>query len=150
IVRLGHGDIEGYRQTCAEALKRFGRANDVYAAHWLARACIVGSRPIVDPKQLIHLCEASDPAYARPTRHPTLDGGLYRIGQFDKVIAEFKKNPKWRDNTVAERNELFLAMAYYRAGHIDESTQWLQMVMRWREAYREKWQKEWTWYDRLE
>jgi tetratricopeptide (TPR) repeat protein len=117
-LRLMAGDVEVYRETCREMLKRFGNTSDAKIAGRIALTCSLAEGAVDDLPPLLRLAER---APADDEQHACVRGvAQYRAGR--DVTAIESLNPQ------ADRFKPWdvtgfsaLAMAHQRLGHAPEA-----------------------------
>jgi tetratricopeptide (TPR) repeat protein len=145
LARLGSGNLQGYRQACAEMLTRFGQTEDDWIAWNIASACALAPGAAggsTRPLELAQRCVSRDTGAFSPDwqLRTTLALALYRADKFDQAIARAKESmaaSPYGDHGV---NWLLRAMAHHRLGQGEEAHRWLQKGRRWRVAADPNWQ----------
>jgi hypothetical protein len=131
-LRLREGNLPGYRDTCARAVERFGRAHDPRTLHFVAWTCVLGPDAVAEPAKPV---EWALEAVTRNPRDPkmlnTLAAALYRAGRFRDAIRRLDEAVTARSRDDSVFDWLFLAVAHARLGHIEEARRWLDQAERW-------------------
>jgi WD40 repeat protein len=135
--RLQQGDISGYRQSCAELLKRFGQTDQPEQANLVAWTCALAPAAVADLDRAIRLVSQA----ARTERAPntsyrnTLAAVLYRANQLDAARAILQQ-AIWLPRGGGPEDWLLLAMIHHQQGDKTGARAWLDKVARWRDAVR--------------
>ncbi|HMF13788.1 MAG TPA: hypothetical protein VKE94_15825 [Gemmataceae bacterium] len=123
-VGIAAGETAAYRATCANVLKRFGRAADVETAQQVVWTALFDPKAVGEIGRLV--TEADRVAKARPksaTARLTLGATLLRTGEFGPAIETLLAAlPDSRDH--ATHVLLFLTLACQQAGKDDEARRW--------------------------
>jgi tetratricopeptide (TPR) repeat protein len=129
LLRLRSGDRRGYRDACAELVKRLERADDPATAIWAARACVLAPNGMVDPTPVIRRLERMTAQKPNDClAHHLLGPVLYRSGQLEAAARELDKAVSMHKNAEGGGTPLdwlFLAMAHQRLGNAEEAQLWL-------------------------
>jgi serine/threonine protein kinase/tetratricopeptide (TPR) repeat protein len=124
--KLYSGDREGYRQLCAEALKRYETSDDPRAPYLLARMICLEEKPAIGlgrVRGLIHKALAAWPDV--PWNLTTLGLVEYRAGRHDEAIRQYRRSMAIRPNwNGMVNNWVGLAAAYHRKGDRAEARRW--------------------------
>ena len=134
-LRLIVGDNEGYRAFVQEMRRREGQASDPFVAYVLARSCILTTKPLVEPDQVIRWAEAALQDGRRPWYLHVVGTARYRAGHLDQAIKWLEEsNTAWSNfNTNDDdklQNRLVLAMVHERLGHAAQARNLLTEVQR--------------------
>jgi serine/threonine protein kinase/tetratricopeptide (TPR) repeat protein len=127
------GDREGYRELCADSLKRFGETRDARTVYLLVRLCCLDVEPVGDVERLTRLArQALDADRWAHTQH-TFALVAYRAGRYDEAVTFFRRSlsywdPPWLANVV---NQLALALALHKTGQGAEARRRLEECRRW-------------------
>src|SRR5262249_60494025 len=118
-------DLSGYRQTCDRMLQRFGSSDDPATADAIALTCALAPRAIADPSRPITMIENG---FKRTNGHYGYGGtvygaALYRADRLDQAARELKR---YRSGL----SRLFLAMAEYHLGRVDDARRGLAEATR--------------------
>jgi serine/threonine protein kinase/Flp pilus assembly protein TadD len=131
LVRVGAGDLAGYRKACAPILQRFRKMAKQPAANLAAWGCALAPEAVADYPRLVRWAErvVADQPNDVACR-TTLGAVLYRAGRFDealKLLNEAQRAHKPADEQRITRAYIayFLAMAHHRLGHHEEVRHWL-------------------------
>jgi WD40 repeat protein/Flp pilus assembly protein TadD len=130
LVHLLRGDADGYRRLCSQALERFDRTDDPFAAVYLAWAGVLDAEAKVDPAALLRLAEraaAADPDSYLMLR--SLGATLLRAGQPEAAVQRLNQALGVQQQSPA--TWLLLALAHQRLGQIDEARNRLRQAQRW-------------------
>jgi eukaryotic-like serine/threonine-protein kinase len=131
VARLQLGDVDGYRQCCADLLKRFGRTDRPEQANDAAWACALAPAAVHKLDEAIGLAtiatkaEPANSAYCN-----TLGAVLYRAEQFEAASATLREAMRLSKSENPE-DWLFLAMTRQRQGESAEARRWLDKAARW-------------------
>jgi tetratricopeptide (TPR) repeat protein len=129
--RLHLKEASGYRECCAQALKRFTDTQDPVLAASLAWTCSLAPGATADPDQVVRLANlamAQDPNGYLFQR--ALGAALYRAGQYQQAIERFTLALRLRKQP-APLVWLFLALAHQRLKHSEEAKKWLDKAREW-------------------
>jgi tetratricopeptide (TPR) repeat protein len=121
LLQLARADREGYTQTCADAVQRFGRTKDPAVAGAIAWSCGLAAGALRDLKPAIQLANiAVKSKRTSPVYHAALGMVLYRTGRHAEATRELLKAADygWQENRIVL---FFAAMARYRSGKTNES-----------------------------
>ena len=137
LARLQLGDVEGYRNVCADMLEQFDPAAKTDSARWAVWTCVLAADAVADwkvPLQLAEKAAADNPKNYRALNHH--GSVLYRAGQSQEAIerlteAEAAYQPDDQKQNAIACNWLFLAMAQQRLGHDEEAKKWRDKAVQW-------------------
>jgi tetratricopeptide (TPR) repeat protein len=122
LLHLRDGDLGGYREVCADMLRRFGQR-----ATW---TCTLSPDCGIDPARLVGLAEKILAELPRNHWHVNqLGAALYRAGRFEEAItalteaAELGVDPYRTDVLLTW---FYLTMAHERLGHHDLARHWFE------------------------
>jgi tetratricopeptide (TPR) repeat protein len=134
LTRWAAGDLNGYREACAQMVERFGGKEDVATRTYLTWACAVGPQAGVDLGAVIQAAEALVAAFPRDHNHAnTLAVLLYRAGRLDDALKQFEVCFRIEaDGNIWDW--LFLAMLHQRLGRPEEAGRWLDKARAWSEV----------------
>jgi tetratricopeptide (TPR) repeat protein len=130
-LRLYLGDLNGYRESCQEMVKRFGKTDDPAISECAAKTCLLMPEAVPDLSAVARLAEQAVTGTQDHASYPwfliargTSD---FRAGQFAGAIEWLRKGssagPKsWSRDGMAY---LILAMAHHRLGRSHEACEWL-------------------------
>jgi tetratricopeptide (TPR) repeat protein len=132
-LRLALSDQDGYRAECERLLERFGDTADPFVAERTAKACLLSSQPVGDPRRLLHLTEIAANV-ENPLCWFLLAKGLaqYRLGEFTPSIESVEAGLKLFHgyDTCADATLLaILAMNHHRLGHSREASEAMQQAL---------------------
>jgi serine/threonine protein kinase/Flp pilus assembly protein TadD len=114
-LQLQTGDADGYRQTCADLLKRFSATRDAGTAETVVRACVLAPDALPEPARAVDLAERATRADAgRPTCRVARGAALYRAGKWDEAAGALR-------GATDPLGRLFLVMSEARLGHADQA-----------------------------
>jgi WD40 repeat protein/tetratricopeptide (TPR) repeat protein len=134
--RLGANDASGYREACAEALRRFGETDDPVLAASLAWTCSLAPGASADPKRIVGLADRALSRDASSYLHRRARGAaLYREGRYAEVVEQFERALQVRQ-PPAPSAWLFLALAHQRLGQSRDARRWLDKARAWTEQAR--------------
>jgi len=131
LVCLARDDIDGYRNTCAGMLDRFGRTPRPGDAYWLAWTCALRADSTNEPARAVGLAEGLV-ADATPDfdNLAVLGAALYRAGRYSEAAKRLHEAVAAQPTDSMQRQPitytwLFLAMAEHQLGHSDQARKWL-------------------------
>jgi tetratricopeptide (TPR) repeat protein len=132
-VLLLNGDADGYRQTCRDAIDRFGKTENPVELYRLARLLALAPNDVAEPDQAVTWVEKAVAVQPKAGwSHHTLAVAHYRAGRFDRAIEACEKSmevePQWGAHVV---NWLLLAMAHQRKEQEEEARKWLDKAKQW-------------------
>jgi tetratricopeptide (TPR) repeat protein/serine/threonine protein kinase len=118
------GDVEGYRRTCREMLKRFGAAGLPQAAEHIANACLLmpdaPSAAYFDRVQ--KLAELADTATEKNGRYVARELAAYRAGRHADAVKLMQRWPPKANGLHWDATKFaVLAMAYHGLGQAKEA-----------------------------
>jgi eukaryotic-like serine/threonine-protein kinase len=127
------GDRDDCRQAGAQAIKRFTKTANPWAACSVARLALLGRDTGADPAQLLRLAEQA--AAAHPESGPrlqTLAAAHYRAGHYDQALRTLQEAEKadWFGYPMAI-NWLLRALVHQRLDQTDEARTWLKKASAW-------------------
>jgi hypothetical protein len=108
-------------------LEQLGDSGDTNLIYWVVWTCIVGPDAIADPSLLVSLLEKVSPAASKSFGFLPA-ATLYRSGQLEEAISKLQVTGEAADDAVTALESLFLAMAYYRKGRVDEAHRYLDVA----------------------
>jgi WD40 repeat protein/tRNA A-37 threonylcarbamoyl transferase component Bud32 len=127
---LESGDIPGYRVAAAKILSQFRKASDPNSLNNAAWGCIYVPNAVSDLDVPVQMAEAAVTRYAADQKRfalNTLGAALYRAGRIDEAIVRLDESVKAGEGGVPQ-DWVFLAMAHYKKGKVDEARRWLEKV----------------------
>ncbi len=136
-LQLWTEDIEGYRLTCREMLKRFGSSQNPDDIAFLAHACVLGPDALHDAARVLQLAEQRTLLSPPPSKHHfwsihILALAYYRAGKYERAVEYLNTNQEkvrgWGPNVL---NWVVLALAHAQLQHADESKKWLNRAQEW-------------------
>jgi WD40 repeat protein/serine/threonine protein kinase len=125
LVRLGVGDLAGYRSDCAVMLERFRQSNEAELCHWAAWATVLAPDAVKDLDGSVKMAEMAlrnDPQNVDFSN--TLGAALYRAGRFTEAIQRLSQVTSEPGRNCLAYPWFFLAMAHHRVGHSEEARKW--------------------------
>jgi WD40 repeat protein/tetratricopeptide (TPR) repeat protein/tRNA A-37 threonylcarbamoyl transferase component Bud32 len=129
--RLQRNDKSGYREGCAQALKRFGTTEDPVLAANLAWTFSLAPDSGVESDQALRLANlaiSQNPnSYAA---HLALGAALYRAGKYQQATERFTAAMKLSKQPLPSA-WLLLALAHQRLKQPEEAKQWLDKARAW-------------------
>jgi WD40 repeat protein/serine/threonine protein kinase/tetratricopeptide (TPR) repeat protein len=145
LMQLEAGDLAGYRQTCSELLRRFGRSPDDGVLNTVAWTCALGEDALSDTAPLLAVAlqaadEVANIARVLPDSEKqamylnTLGAVLYRAGRFEAAVDCLNASIKEQGSGGTPVDWLFLALAHHRLGHSDEARKWRERAGTWLDA----------------
>ena len=127
VARLGAGDVAGYRAVRKGILAQFRDTKDTWVASHLSHACAAVPSEPEEAEALLRLAEFG---VSGTPGNPRVRGAMnYRAGKYHAAIADFDQSAP-----VSPRRAwdwLFVAMAHYKLGHIDEAKKSLKKAEDW-------------------
>jgi tetratricopeptide (TPR) repeat protein len=89
--QLGRGDVAGYRQSCAEKLKRFAAAEGRADCDYAARACVLAPDAGAEPALVVKLAErALGPDCKDDRQRYLLGAALLRAGRHAEAVEQLE------------------------------------------------------------
>jgi tetratricopeptide (TPR) repeat protein len=131
MAQLGNDDRDGFRQTCALMLERYGRTSDADIANAVAWTCSLGANAVADTAWPVGLAEQAVAASRTYANLNTLGVALYRDGKFDLAIKTLNEAIEANDKNGTALDWLFLAMAHQRNGNKEEAGKFLDKAGAW-------------------
>jgi WD40 repeat protein/Flp pilus assembly protein TadD len=131
---LWAGDLKEYRETCAEALDRFGQSADQAAANGAVWICTDGPKAVADPLVPVEISERVTAAAPQSGQYlGTLGRALYRAGRYQEALVKLQQAQLLVSTEGTLLQWLFLAMTHDRLGHPKEARKWLDRSIQWLE-----------------
>jgi WD40 repeat protein/serine/threonine protein kinase/tetratricopeptide (TPR) repeat protein len=135
LVHLARRDTDGYRQACADMLRRAAPEPEPDVASLIAWTCALTPVAVPDAVAVVRLAEraaVSDPNNADYL--DTLGAALYRAGRYEEAAqrlteAEAALQPTSHTGHPVAYARLFLAMTQRRLGHAEDARRWLDKVL---------------------
>jgi eukaryotic-like serine/threonine-protein kinase len=125
--RLATNDVEGYRRVRSEILARFAKTQLPAAASHLLYVSVVLP---AQPDEAETMIRMGNFAISPDPSNPRIRGAAnYRAGKFASAIADL--NASQKVFTRRAWDWLFLAMAHYQLGHVDEARNCLKTAIEW-------------------
>ncbi len=125
--RLATNDLEGYRRVRSEILARFANTQSPAAASHLLYVSIVLPARADEAETMIRMGNFS---ISPNPSNPRIRGAAnYRAGKYALAIADLNESAKVFNRRAWDW--LFLAMAHYQLGHVDEARQCLNSAIEW-------------------
>jgi len=118
----------GYRQACAELLKRYEQDKSTTNADYVAWTCVLTADAVADPLVLLQpgldlgIAHRSTPAHA----HATLGPIYYRCGLFEAALHLLQETVKSYQDEQKAYFQLFIAMTQKRLGQSEAARQTLR------------------------
>jgi WD40 repeat protein/tRNA A-37 threonylcarbamoyl transferase component Bud32 len=131
-------DEQGYRNACTRILSVIGPQPAPSIANDAAWNCSLAFGAVADPAAVVALAERSAVAdfFAGPVLI-TFGAALLRAGRTTEAIAKLEESLRLlRPKSELAHNELFLAIAHHRLGHIGEARRWLNTATAKMDRYR--------------
>jgi len=138
-VQLAQSNQDGYRQTCATLLERFGKADDPHQANSVAWVCILAPDAVADPEQVVALAQTAVAgshlvaAHHRQAMLNTLGAAHYRAGQYGAAIARLNEAVAAHPKGGTATDWFFLAMTHSRLGDPATASQCFAKATSWME-----------------
>jgi serine/threonine-protein kinase len=138
-LRFLQGDTRGYEEVCAHLRER-ARDKEQVTGDQASNLCRTTALPArVDRETARQLVRWGEQGVASQPRAPWylhfLALAHYRAGQAEQSVGYCRKSleadPRWEGRM---QNWLLLALAHHQLGHRDESLQWMDKAVKWREA----------------
>lgn len=150
LVRLGAGDVPGYRKACGRLLELYGRNPNREPAFYAAWACVLLPDAVADPARPLQLAERALAESRKTWAYLLVRGAaLYRAGLFEAAVKQLNEAlaAHRAEQTSGQQFDdidahpfvdcaydlLFLSMAHERLGHTQAARQALQDAIRWLE-----------------
>jgi serine/threonine protein kinase len=136
-IQLAAEDLDGYRQTCAEVVGRFGSTDNVHNANTIAWLCVLAPAAVPDASRVVELAEKAVArshtvaAVHRQAMLNTLGAALYRAGRFDEAIERLNEAVGMHSKGGTAGDWFFLAMTHARLGDTTTARQWYDKAARW-------------------
>ncbi|MFO0846724.1 MAG: tetratricopeptide repeat protein, partial [Gemmataceae bacterium] len=145
-LRLGIGDLAGYREACKAQLQRFGEVKASGVMNRIAWTCAMGPDALADLKPVIDLARQNIKAAPQTwVYHGSLGAVLYRAGQHAEAEAELEAAIRLHDQGGSPLTLVFLAMTQHQLGKPDEARKALEQAVKLTER-----DPPWHWADKLE
>ena len=129
LTQLAAGDVDRYRATCVDMMRRFGDTHDNAIAHELVEVCTLRADALPDMSRLLGLAQLASTSYPDSIR--VLGAAYYRAGQYSEAMQCFEKAAKL--NPLRPWGLAFLAMAHQSLGQTDQAHQCLAKATHWLE-----------------
>jgi tetratricopeptide (TPR) repeat protein len=128
---LKKGDLPGYRQTCADMLKRFAASKNQNDRRFTVWTCALGPQAVEEYATAVELARRF--AGSSPKNRVSLEylgAILYRSGHFAEALAQLTAalNAPEDKHTTVTYSHFFLAMTHHRLGHHDEARRWFNQA----------------------
>ncbi len=127
LTQLAAGDIDAYRATCADMMRRFGDTRDKSVAHEIVEVCTLRPDALADMSRLLPLAELASTSYLGSIR--VLGAARYRAGQPSAAVQCFDKA-----SALSPPRPLalaFQAMAHQSLGDMAKARECLADATRW-------------------
>jgi superkiller protein 3 len=136
-IQLLRGDKAKYQAICERLLGRFEQAKNAQTANNVAWACSLAPDAVKDLGRAVRLAQrAVDLQRGNGSYLDTLGAVLYRANDLEGCISRLSQssNPPVSSNVrrttlTLVYDRLFLAMAHYRLGHVEEAEDFFEMVL---------------------
>jgi Flp pilus assembly protein TadD len=125
LLQLHLGRPEGYADSRAALMKRFGTTKDPSVANDVAWTCALCGETIPDLKSVVELARVA--VQGKPNDgnvRNTLGAILYRAGQHQEAVIALNEGLVLKGTDGSAHDFLFLAMAHHRLGQADEAKKW--------------------------
>ena len=145
------GQLDRYREHCAQMVKRFAAA-DVVSAGSIMQDCLWLPDSVTDWQSLIDLWKSITeelPVWQRDTRRAILGLFEYRAGRPEAAIALIQNNTDSLDAANKVQALAMLAMAYQDTGRTDEAKSTLQQAEGLLDSARPDLGHAYSWHDWL-
>jgi tetratricopeptide (TPR) repeat protein len=128
LLRLALGDETAYGEACRRLLRMF-EASELApsAANRIAWACALGPGAVIDYARVVHLAELAVASRPFGYRLNTLGAILYRASRFEEAVRQLRRSVEVHGADGSPFDALFLAMAHYQLGHVEEARRWLRL-----------------------
>jgi tetratricopeptide (TPR) repeat protein len=125
--RLATNDLEGYRRVRSEILARFAKTQlPATASHLLYVSVVLPAQPD-EAETMIRM--GNFVISANPSNTRIRGAANYRAGKYALAIADLDESAKVLNRRAWDW--LFLAMAHYQLGHVDEAKQCMKTAIEW-------------------
>lgn len=135
ILQLVAGDLNGYRQSCAQFLDQFGNTQDAERANEIVWLCCLAPQALPDFEPPVRLMREA--ALALPAQNNVLNtygAVLLRAGRFQEAIQTLHQATRFHSDGGTLFDFVFLAMAYQAVGQNSEARSFLDRAIRSAEA----------------
>jgi tetratricopeptide (TPR) repeat protein len=138
VARLALGDQEGYRETCADMLDKFGETENSLIASFVAWTCALAPDAVEDYEPV--LACAANAVEAQPTSDQSfnsLGAILYRTGRLEDAIEWLTEldhpvdGPDAKESSAPAYTWYVLAMAHKKAGNKEQAREYLNRANAW-------------------
>jgi WD40 repeat protein/serine/threonine protein kinase len=135
VICLARQDTDGYRQACAEMLKRAGSEPEPDVAEWAAWTCVLAPEAVTDIDAVVRLAKwALDRDPTNAAHHfQTLGAALYRAGRYEdaarRLMDSQTDSGMGPTRYLPAYGQLFLAMSHHRLGHAADARRWLNKAV---------------------
>lgn len=124
---LAAGNLERYRQTCAEMFKRFSDTRDPRIAEKVVWGCVNQANSLPDMGRLAALAQIATASYSGASR--ILGAAQVRTGQYEDAIRSFRGAASYHPPNPWDWS--FRAIAHHHLRQIGEARQCLQEAATW-------------------
>jgi hypothetical protein len=145
VARLSGGDVQGYRDACAEQVRRHGTTADPGLAAALAWACARIPDALGDPTPAARLAEVAVAAEPKPSPEvevvalATHGAVLHRAGRHKEAVSRLRqaldldRGRRENDSDLSRRGDaasdyLFLALSHHALGNVAEADRYLTIA----------------------
>jgi WD40 repeat protein/serine/threonine protein kinase len=131
LARLQQADLPGYRQSCADLVRRFGQTAGAEPANNVAWTCALAPAAVPDLQPVIRLiATAAKEQRERALFQNTLGALLYRANQLPAARSALEESVRLSRGGVPE-DWVFLAMVCDKRGDKAAARVWLDKVTHW-------------------
>jgi tetratricopeptide (TPR) repeat protein len=126
LLRLRAGDLQGWREVCADLRARFGSTE----LHSWGRACLLGQSSSTEPAVVLRELTRLQAAGSDQVRI-LIGAAYYRAERWSEAVQYYEKLLQGNPNQPQPFAWLFLAMANCRIGKPEQGQKWLEQVEKW-------------------
>jgi tetratricopeptide (TPR) repeat protein len=135
LLRLGQGDLAGYRTACRPLLSALHKGDLNQSSDSLIWSCVLGAGAVDDLSTLARRAEQLGPLESENYQQLNLRGAVhYRLGQLQKALAFLEAARKAQGQEGTGWDLFFLAMAHHQLGHEKEAREWLDKAIQWTDS----------------
>jgi len=127
LMHLAANEVDAYRATCAELMRRFGNTQNHAIANTVVDACVLRPNALSDMSQLVRVGEVAKTSYFGSIR--LLGAAHFRAGHYEQANGFFQDAAKI--SPLKPCDLAFYAMSLYRLGHAENARLLLASAERW-------------------